>query len=165
MHEDTISKHGPGCCSRVSQVSDLKVKLQELDANMEVSRQRLIFKGKVLKDEDTIESTGVTENDFFVCMVNKVSIDTPLGTGHMTWRTDYCARGGTTDQPKAAPKAPAPAPAPAPATTTTAAAPAPAPSTAGAPAPAPAPATPAPGKRGHCVWGMSTTPSTHVKPD
>jgi hypothetical protein len=61
-------------CAGVScgQVADVKTKLEQMDANMEASRQRLIFKGKVLKDDVTVESTGVTENDFFVCMINKV---------------------------------------------------------------------------------------------
>lgn len=53
-------------------MADVKTKLEQMDASMEASRQRLIFKGKVLKDDVTVESTGVTENDFFVCMINKV---------------------------------------------------------------------------------------------
>lgn len=91
-------------------IAQLKTMIEQHDGSMPADRAKLIHKGKVLKDEDTVESTGVTETEFFVCMVSK---------------------------PKAPARAPAPAPAPAP---STAAAPAPAPAPASAPAPAPAPA-------------------------
>lgn len=68
--------------------------VQELNADLEAGRQKLIHKGKVLLDDATVESTGVTETEFFVCML--------------------------TAKPKAPARAPAPGPAPAP----TAAAPA-----------------------------------------
>lgn len=89
----------------------------------EADRQKLIYAGKVLKDDETLAASGVKENDFLVCMVSK---------------------------PKAAPApAPAAAPAPAPAPAAAApAAPAPAPAAA-APAPAaPAAAAPAPAAAG-----------------
>ncbi len=31
---------------------------------------KLILKGKVLKDDGTVEGSGVTEKDFVVCMVS-----------------------------------------------------------------------------------------------
>lgn len=79
--------------------------VQELNADLEVGRQKLIHKGKVLADDATVESTGVTETEFFVCMI--------------------------TAKPKATTRAPPPTPAPAPtaaapATASAATAPAPA---------------------------------------
>jgi hypothetical protein len=47
----------------------VKAKVQEANADLEVGRQKLIHKGKVLADDATVESTGVTESEFFVCMV------------------------------------------------------------------------------------------------
>ena len=49
-------------------IGGLKAKVQEQNG-ADPARQKLIHKGKVLKDDDTIESTGVTEADFFVSML------------------------------------------------------------------------------------------------
>lgn len=51
-------------------ISELKTKLQAEQNGADPARQKMIHKGKVLKDDDTIESTGVTETDFYVCMVS-----------------------------------------------------------------------------------------------
>ncbi|GAO50140.1 UV excision repair protein Rad23 [Saitoella complicata NRRL Y-17804] len=111
-------------------VAQIKAKIEE-EKGYEAKNQKLIFSGKILGDEKTVEEVGVKEKDFVVCMVSK---------------------------PKAAPKPAEPAtPAPAAQTNTTPAA-APAPEPASAPSSAPAaesasaasaaapaePATPAP---------------------
>lgn len=80
--------------------------------NFAAAAMKLIYAGKVLKDDQTLEGCKFKESDFLVCMMKK---------------------GKKAPAPK---PAASPAPAPAPVST-----PAPAPSLAPTPAPAPAPAT------------------------
>ena len=53
-------------------VAALKLKVQAAKS-FEPTHQKLIFKGKILADDITVESSGLTEKDFVVCMVTKVS--------------------------------------------------------------------------------------------
>jgi UV excision repair protein RAD23 len=49
----------------------VKEKVALAKADLPASRQKLIHAGKVLKDETPLSETGITENDFIVCMVTK----------------------------------------------------------------------------------------------
>lgn len=49
----------------------VKEKVEALKSDLPASRQKLIHAGKVLKDESVLGETGITENDFIVCMVTK----------------------------------------------------------------------------------------------
>jgi hypothetical protein len=49
----------------------VKDKVASVKADLPASRQKLIHAGKVLKDETPLNETGITENDFIVCMVTK----------------------------------------------------------------------------------------------
>eukprot|EP00624_Nannochloropsis_granulata_P001103 evm.model.NODE_14951_length_11981_cov_14.120358.4 len=62
-------------------IGELKTKLQAEHSVADPARQKMIYKGKVLKDADTIESTGVTEADFYVCMVSAPPKVCCLGRG------------------------------------------------------------------------------------
>ncbi|KAA1473979.1 UV excision repair protein Rad23 [Dentipellis sp. KUC8613] len=108
-------------------VGDLKNKIHELQGHP-VENQKIIFSGKVLADDKTIESCQIKEKDFLVLMVSKPK-PTPA------------AATASTSTSTLAPSAPVaePAAAPAPASTT----PAPASSTPAPPPAAAAAATPA----------------------
>ncbi len=49
----------------------MKTKIFESKPDLPVDRQKLIHSGKVLKDEQTVSSLGISESDFIVCMVTK----------------------------------------------------------------------------------------------
>lgn len=55
----------------ISQVSNLKAKIQDARADLVADRQKLIHSGKVLKDEQAVGDLGLAESDFIVCMVTK----------------------------------------------------------------------------------------------
>ncbi|KAL1601424.1 UV excision repair protein rad23 [Paraconiothyrium brasiliense] len=100
-------------------IGELKAKIQA-DKSWEVAQQKLIYSGKILQDDKTIESYNIEEKGFIVCMVSRPKTQAASSS-------------------KAAPATPAPAPAQTPAAP---AAPAPAPAAAqnapGTPSPAPA---------------------------
>ncbi|KAF1970149.1 UV excision repair protein Rad23 [Bimuria novae-zelandiae CBS 107.79] len=101
-------------------IGELKAKILA-DKGWEVTQQKLIYSGKILQDDKTIESYNIEEKGFIVCMVSKPKTQAASSS-------------------KAAPSTPAPAPAQTPAAPAASA-------TASAPAPAPAqnaPATPSP---------------------
>mmetsp|Transcript_26534 Transcript_26534/g.64672 ORF Transcript_26534/g.64672 Transcript_26534/m.64672 type:complete len:448 (-) Transcript_26534:1791-3134(-) len=115
-------------CEPSKTVAEAKTIIEAAQSDLSAANMKLIHSGKVLKDDQTIESCGIKQNDFLVVMVTK---------------------------PKKAAAAPAPAPtaaaAPAPAAPKTpaaaeskpaAAAPKPAETPAPAPAPSAAPAAP-----------------------
>ena len=41
------------------------------ELSLAVDRQKLIHSGKVLKDDQTVASLGISESDFIVCMISK----------------------------------------------------------------------------------------------
>ncbi|XP_002529115.2 ubiquitin receptor RAD23d [Ricinus communis] len=108
-------------------------------------QQMLIYQGKVLKDNTTIDENKVAENSFVVIMLTKNKSSTGEGSTASTASTTKAPQTiipATIAPPAPVPTSALPAPAPAP---TPAAAPAPAPAPAAAPAPAPTPAAaPAP---------------------
>jgi hypothetical protein len=57
-----------------AQVQDLKVKIHNELKLGEPEHQKLIHAGKILRNEVTIGSAGIKENDFVVVMVSKVPI-------------------------------------------------------------------------------------------
>ncbi|KAK2074436.1 hypothetical protein P8C59_008643 [Phyllachora maydis] len=52
------------------QISALKQKISD-DRGWEPKLQKLIYSGKILKDEETVQSYGIEEKGFVVCVVNK----------------------------------------------------------------------------------------------
>jgi len=111
----------------IAQVKEIIEKDHGLNAS------KLIHAGKILKDDQTLQTAGIKENGFLVCMISKA-------------KKPAAAAPAPAPAAPAAVAVPAPAPAPAPAAApVTPGAPAatPAPVPASAPAPAPAPAAPA----------------------
>ena len=53
-------------------MSDLKNKIKD-DQGFDVNSQKLIFSGKILNDDRTVESLQIKPKDFLVVMVSKVS--------------------------------------------------------------------------------------------
>ncbi|SPQ22859.1 79e62e27-709f-44b5-bae2-d17f318116fa [Thermothielavioides terrestris] len=102
-------------------VSALKQKISD-ERGWDPKLQKLIYSGKILKDEDTIESYKIEEKGFVVCVVNKPKEPKPAPAAESS--------------SSAAPATPAPA------QTATPAAPAAPAQTAGTPAAAPATPTP-----------------------
>ncbi|KAF5325943.1 hypothetical protein D9611_000225 [Ephemerocybe angulata] len=103
-------------------VGTLKAKI-ESEHGHAVASQKVIYSGKILSDDKTIESCGIKEKDFLVLMVSKP-------------KTTPAASTSSTPAPAPAPAAaPEPAPAPAPVAAPPAAVPAATPEAA-APAPA-----------------------------
>ncbi|KAJ6010460.1 UV excision repair protein (RadW) [Penicillium sp. IBT 35674x] len=103
-------------------VRQVKEKIAEVKSGYDADRTKVIYSGKILQDDKTVESYNIQEKDFLVCLPSK--------------------------QPKAAPSASAQAPSTPAArvpAATPAAPPAPAPAAASAPA---VPATPSPADRG-----------------
>ncbi|CAE6435456.1 unnamed protein product [Rhizoctonia solani] len=106
-------------------VLQLKQKVKDAQGH-QVEQQKLIYSGKILSDDKTVESLGIKEKDFLVVMVSKVSLATP----------SYFTIINPKQKPKVTPAA------------STSATPAPAavpvPSAPAASTPAPAPVVPAP---------------------
>ncbi|KAK7717568.1 UV excision repair protein rad23 [Diaporthe eres] len=138
-------------CEPSDLISTVKQKISE-EKGWEPKLQKLIHAGKILKDEDTVESYKIEEKGFVVCVVNKVNL-----THRHICHPLLQGSGADNVQPKAEPKPAAAAasssssnvpatPAPA-AQSSTPAPPAVPAATASAPAAA-APATPTPAARG-----------------
>ncbi len=109
-------------------IATVKEKVEQAKPDLPAARQKLIHSGKVLKDETILSETGISENDFIVCMVTKeAAAAKPKPAAPVAPAT-----------PAAAPPAPAPQ----------AAAPAPAPSTPATPASGSQPAVPPAVSRG-----------------
>ncbi|CDO53203.1 hypothetical protein DV495_000236 [Geotrichum candidum] len=54
--------------------SDTILRLKELNGELQgcdASQQKLIFSGRILNDDNTIESYNITENGFIICMITK----------------------------------------------------------------------------------------------
>jgi hypothetical protein len=126
-------------------VGDLKSKIQDTQGHV-VSSQKIIYSGKILADDKTIESLSIKEKDFLVLMVSKPKVAPPPATSSASSSTTV-----TAEEPVAAaapsPAAPAPvvsSPAPPSSVSTPPAAAAPA---------APAAATPAFGDMGSFLSG------------
>lgn len=52
-------------------IGELKAKVQS-EKGWEPSTQKLIYSGKILQDDKTIESYSIEEKGFIVCMIQKV---------------------------------------------------------------------------------------------
>lgn len=110
-------------CEPLSTISQVKGIIEQSNAELPAAAMKLIHSGKVLKDDQTVESCGIKTNDFLVVMVTKPK------------------KAAAAPAPAAAAPAPAEAPkTPAAADSKAAETPAPAPAVATAPA---APARPA----------------------
>jgi len=53
-------------------VHSLKDRIAALRSEANVENQKLIYSGKVLRDDQTVEECGITGDGFLVCMVTKV---------------------------------------------------------------------------------------------
>lgn len=54
-----------------AKVSDLKKKVAEAKTEFPAEQQKLVYQGKILQDENTIQESNVTEDGFVVVMVTK----------------------------------------------------------------------------------------------
>ncbi|EPE10330.1 nucleotide excision repair protein rad23 [Ophiostoma piceae UAMH 11346] len=124
-------------------IAAVKQKISD-ERGWEPKSQKLIYSGKILKDEETVESYKIEEKGFVVCVVNKPKA-APAAA----------AAASSSSAAAAAPATPARAAAPA----ATPAAPA-APSAPSAPLPAVAAATPTPAQRSGEAGGNYTNPSS-----
>jgi hypothetical protein len=59
----------------------LKAKIEEAHGHP-AGIQKIIYSGKVLPDDKTVESCGIKEKDFLVLMVSKVFFVSPAVTSH-----------------------------------------------------------------------------------
>lgn len=55
------------------QISAVKAAIAVAKSELPAARQKLIHSGKVLKDAQVLSETGITENEFLVCMITKES--------------------------------------------------------------------------------------------
>ncbi|CAN0273022.1 unnamed protein product, partial [Ectocarpus fasciculatus] len=112
------------------EISVVKTKVTGVRADIPAARQKLIHAGKVLKDDATLRSSGVAENDFIVCMLTKeVAPKVSLPPSRAGRRAlTMCSLPGS-------PPTPAPAPAVAPVPVSVAAPPTPATTAVAPPAP------------------------------
>ncbi|EJD52518.1 UV excision repair protein Rad23 [Auricularia subglabra TFB-10046 SS5] len=92
-------------------VADLKSKIKDTQ-NHPVEHQKLIYSGKVLADDKTIESCQIKEKDFLVLMVSKPKPAPAAAAGPSNVATPAAAPAQAA-APAAAPATPAAAPAPA----------------------------------------------------
>jgi len=58
-------------CEPSQTVSEVKAIIESTNAELPAANMKLIHSGKVLKDDPTIESCGIKQNDFLVVMVTK----------------------------------------------------------------------------------------------
>jgi hypothetical protein len=56
---------------RTYQISVVKAAIAAQKPELPATRQKLIHSGKVLKDDQVLSETGISENEFLVCMVTK----------------------------------------------------------------------------------------------
>ncbi|KAF2793526.1 UV excision repair protein Rad23 [Melanomma pulvis-pyrius CBS 109.77] len=82
-------------------ISELKAKIQA-DRGWEVPTQKLIYSGKILQDDKTVESYNIEEKGFIVCMVTK-----PKTTAASSSKAPSTPAPAAAQTP-AAPAAPAP---------------------------------------------------------
>ncbi|KAJ5426520.1 UV excision repair protein (RadW) [Penicillium sp. CMV-2018d] len=106
-------------------VREVKVKIAQEKGEYEAERMKVIYSGKILQDDKTVESYNIQEKDFLVCLPSK----------------QPKAAASTASQVPSTPAARAPVSTPAPP---------PAPHAAAAPPPSVAPATPSPGRCSSC---------------
>ncbi|KAF2711190.1 UV excision repair protein Rad23 [Pleomassaria siparia CBS 279.74] len=82
-------------------IGQLKAKIQA-EKSWEVATQKLIYSGKILKDDETVESYNIEEKGFIVCMISK-----PKGTAASSSKAPSTPAPAAAQTP-AAPAAPAP---------------------------------------------------------
>ncbi|KAK7728730.1 UV excision repair protein rad23 [Cytospora paraplurivora] len=112
-------------CEPTDLISTVKQKISD-EKGWEPKLQKLIHAGKILKDEDTVESYKIEEKGFVVCVVNKPKAEPKAAapaasSSSAAPATPAPAASSSTPAPPAAPAAAAPAPVAAPATPTPAA--------------------------------------------
>ncbi|KAJ5812506.1 hypothetical protein N7474_008807 [Penicillium riverlandense] len=109
-------------------VREVKQKIAQEKGEYEADRMKVIYSGKILQDDKTVEFYNIQEKDFLVCLPSKQ----PKAGGSST-----ASPAPSTPAPKVPASTPAAPPAPAPAASTAPAAPAtPSPATTGAAQPA-----------------------------
>ncbi|KUI59535.1 UV excision repair protein rhp23 [Cytospora mali] len=109
-------------CEPTDLISTVKQKISD-EKGWDPKLQKLIHAGKILKDEDTVESYKIEEKGFVVCVVNKPKAEPKAAASSSSTApaTPAPAASSSTPAPPAAPPAATPAPAAAPATPTPAA--------------------------------------------
>ena len=71
MAKNNLREENSSLTPSFSQVSQVKEKIQEKYSHP-TEAQRLIFAGKILDDDKTLESYNITEKEFLVLMVRKI---------------------------------------------------------------------------------------------
>ncbi|KAJ4304151.1 UV excision repair protein rad23 [Collariella sp. IMI 366227] len=89
-------------------VSALKQKVSE-ERGWEPKNQKLIYSGKILKDDDTLESYKIEEKGFVVCVVNKPKEVKPAPAAQASTSAPPATPAPATTATPAPPAAPAPA--------------------------------------------------------
>lgn len=100
-------------------VSAVKAAIAQAQPPLEATRQKLVFQGKILEDERTVESYGVKDGGFIVCMMQKPKVQAAQPPdGHGAEEQDELGvgedeeQGGPTVTTLAPPQMPQPGPPP-----------------------------------------------------
>ncbi|KAL2164190.1 hypothetical protein VTH06DRAFT_3405 [Thermothelomyces fergusii] len=89
-------------------ISTVKQKISE-ERGWDPKHQKLIYSGKILKDEDTVESYKIEEKGFVVCVVNKPKEPKPAPAAESSSSAAPATPAPAQSSTPAAPAAPAPA--------------------------------------------------------
>merc|ERR1719336_3369620 len=57
--------------SKSATVEELKQKIEEKSSDLSADRQRVIFKGRVLKNDKTVEGSGLEEGQMVIVVIKK----------------------------------------------------------------------------------------------
>ncbi|KAH0536216.1 hypothetical protein FGG08_006898 [Glutinoglossum americanum] len=87
--------------SEAAEILSIKEKIAQ-DQGWDTSQQKLIYSGKILQDQNTVESYNIEEKGFIVCMVSKVIV-------HIL-RQPKATSQSSSSTPAKAPSTPAPPP-------------------------------------------------------
>ncbi|KAI9817286.1 MAG: hypothetical protein M1832_004708 [Thelocarpon impressellum] len=89
-------------------VLEVKSKIfNEKGTGWEVAQQKLIYSGKILQDQNTVESYNIEEKGFIVCMLSKPK-NSPAGQGAAISRAPNTPAGSSSAPATSAPPAPGP---------------------------------------------------------
>lgn len=99
-------------CEPSNSVAEVKDIIERFNAELPASSMKLIHSGKVLKDDQSIESCGIKTNDFLVVMVTKVKKAAAAAAAAPAPAAETPQTPTPAESSKPAAETPAPAPAP-----------------------------------------------------